>query len=137
MTALQKRNAQKLKVIYTPPKKEVYRSDQYQRHALAHMLRHRYSAVWLEMGLGNRVITLTAIYRLIFDFMEIQRVLIIAPLRVASKVWPDELEKWYHLKGLTCSRILGSQRQRLRGLSVKAHIYVINRENIAWLVASL
>lgn len=134
---IQKRNVQQLKVIYTPPKKEVYKPYRYQRHALAHVLRNRYSALWLEMGLGKTVITLTAIHRLIFEFMEVQRVLIIAPLRVASKVWPDELEKWPHLQGLSYSRILGSQRQRLRGLSVKAHVYIINRENIAWLVASL
>lgn len=67
--------------------------------------------------------------------MEIHRVLIIAPKRVASKVWPDEIEKWVHLKGLTYSKVLGTQRQRIRALSVKADIYIINRENIPWLKA--
>jgi len=142
MTQITKRKVQQLKVIYTPGKNSkekkpdaVYKPYRYQKFALRHVLRHRYSALWLEMGLGKTVITLTAIHRLIFEFMEIARVLVIAPLRVASKVWPDELEKWPHLKGLSYSRVIGSQRQRIRALSVKADIYIINRENVAWLVA--
>src|SRR6478752_9206299 len=86
-----------------------YNPYNYQLHAEKHVLKNRYSALWLEMGLGKTVITLTAIHKLIFEFMEIQRVLIIAPLRVASKVWSDELDKWPHLKGLTHSKILGTK----------------------------
>ncbi len=139
-----KRKVQQLKVIDYGPKykgkdkpKIQYKPYQYQLHALKHVLRNRYSALWLEMGLGKTVITLTAIHDLIFKYYEVQRVLIIAPLRVASKVWPDELEKWPHLRGLTYSKVIGTQRQRLRALAVNAHIYIINRENVAWLVATM
>ena len=124
-----KRNVQQLDKKYKP--------YNYQKFAEKHVIKNRYSALWLEMGLGKTVITLTALHKLIFEYMEIERVLIIAPLRVASKVWTDELGKWQHLKGLTISKCLGTQRQRMRGLSVKAHVYIINRENIPWLVATL
>lgn len=112
-----------------------YKPYKHQKHGERHLLMNRYAALFLEMGLGKTVITLTVLYRLIFEFMEIHRVLIIAPKRVASKVWPDEIEKWAHLKGLTYSKVIGTQRQRIRALSVKADIYIINRDVIPWLKA--
>lgn len=125
----------KLTILFTCMKLTTYKPYRHQKHGERHILNNRYAALFLEMGLGKTVITLTALHRLIFEFMEIHRVLIIAPKRVASKVWPDELEKWAHLKGLTYSKVLGTQRQRIRALSVKADIYIINRENVAWLKA--
>jgi SNF2 family DNA or RNA helicase len=112
-----------------------YKPYRYQKHGEQHLLKNRYAALFLEMGLGKTVITLTAIWRLIREYMEIDRVLIVAPKKVASKVWPDEIEKWAHLQGLTYSKVLGTKRQRIRALSVKADIYIINRENFCWLVA--
>ena len=85
------------------------------------------------MGLGKTVITLTAVKQLLEDFA-VTKVLVIAPLRVAATVWAQEAAKWDHLSGLTCSRVIGSQKERLAALEKKADIYIINRENVAWLV---
>jgi SNF2 family DNA or RNA helicase len=80
------------------------------------------------------VITLTAINELIYNYFEIKRVLVIAPLRVADTVWEQETRKWDHLKHLKVSRILGSVKQRLTGLEQQADVYLINRENVSWLI---
>jgi len=112
-----------------------YKPYQYQLHGEKHIYKNRYCGLLFEMGLGKTVITLTAIERLINHYMEIQRVLIIAPKRVASKVWPDEIEKWDHLKGLSYIRVMGSVKQRIKALAVKRDIYIINRELVPWLVA--
>lgn len=116
-------------------KTEIYKPYQYQLHGEKHIHKNRYCGLFLEMGLGKTVIALTALHKLIYQHMEISRVLIIAPKRVASKVWPDELEKWKHLKGLTYIRVMGSVRQRIKALAVKRDIYIINRELVPWLVA--
>jgi SNF2 family DNA or RNA helicase len=87
------------------------------------------------MGLGKTVSTLTALDLLLNDYLEISKVLITAPKRVAEHTWASEITKWAHLKHLTISRVLGTERKRLEALKVKANIYIINRENIAWLVA--
>jgi SNF2 family DNA or RNA helicase len=89
----------------------------------------------LDMGLGKTVSTLTAINELIFDRLEVSKVLVIAPKRVAEDVWPEEVQKWDHLTHLKLSLVLGTEKQRKEALKVKADIYVINRENVAWLVA--
>ena len=91
-------------------------------------------ALFLDCGLGKTVITLTAISHLLYDSYEVSRVLIIAPLRVARDTWIGELSKWEHLKGLRMERILGTPRERVAALSRKAELYVINRENVEWLV---
>ena len=80
------------------------------------------------------VITLTAVQTLIYDRFEVSKVLVIAPLRVAEDTWSRESEKWDHLQGLRISKILGTARQRAASLGADADIYVINRENVAWLV---
>ena len=85
------------------------------------------------MGLGKTVITLTAVKRLLDDFA-VTKVLVIAPLRVAATVWAEETEKWDHLDGIICSKVLGSERERLAALRKDADIYIINRENVQWLV---
>ena len=90
--------------------------------------------LFLEMGLGKTVITLSAVNRLLQDF-EITRVLVIAPLRVAATVWAEEAQKWDHLQGLRVSKVLGSRAEREAALTRDADIYVINRENVPWLVA--
>ncbi len=106
----------------------------YQKFATNFILEHPISAVLLDMGLGKSVITLTAIDELIYNQFEVSKVLIIAPLRVARDTWPTEIEKWDHLKGLTYSVAVGSEAQRKTALMQKADIYIINRENVDWLI---
>ena len=84
--------------------------------------------------MGKTVSTLTAIDILMRDNFEIKKVLVVAPLRVAQTVWDAEIEKWDHLKGLRVSKVLGTKQQRENALAVEADIYVINRENVVWLV---
>jgi len=86
------------------------------------------------MGLGKTVITLTAVWELIYDTFEVSRVLVIAPKRVAEDTWTREHEKWDHLKGLVISRVLGTAEQRRRALAAPADVYVIGRDNVTWLV---
>lgn len=106
----------------------------YQQYAINYIIKHRISAVLLDMGLGKTVITLTAIKSLMWDYLEIDKVLVIAPIRVANVSWPDEINKWDHLKDLKYSVVCGSQDERLSALKKKADIYIINRENVQWLV---
>jgi SNF2 family DNA or RNA helicase len=106
----------------------------YQTYATDFILSHPVSAVFLEMGLGKSVITLTAIEKLMHDSFEIHKVLVIAPLRVARDTWPAEIEKWDHLKNLTYSAVIGSPEERLKALSSPADLYIINRENVSWLI---
>lgn len=108
----------------------------YQRAAVEHIIKNPYSALLLDMGLGKTVSTLTAINRLINYSFEVTKVLVIAPLRVAEHTWAEECDKWEHLKGLKISKVLGSEKKRSEALSTQADIYVINRENVAWLVAT-
>lgn len=89
------------------------------------------------MGAGKTVTTLTAINELLYDYLEEGPVLVIAPLRVAENTWSKECEKWEHLRHLSISKIMGTQAQRLAALKAKADLYVINRENVVWLVETL
>ncbi len=111
-----------------------YEAHDYQKYATNFILEHPVSAILLDMGLGKSIITLTAINDLLFDSFEIHKVLVIAPLRVARDTWPAELEKWEHLHGLTYCVAVGSENQRKASLLQKADIYIINRENVEWLV---
>ena len=86
------------------------------------------------MGLGKTVITLSAIRDLALDEFEVARVLVIAPLRVARDTWPAELLKWDHLSDLIVSTLVGDTKQRIAALNHPATVYVINRENVKWLV---
>ena len=86
------------------------------------------------LRLGKTVLTLTALNNLLFDSFEIHKILIIAPLRVARDTWPSEIEKWDHLKDLKYSVALGSEKERKAAFMIKADIYIINRENVKWLV---
>src|SRR5574344_426347 len=111
-----------------------YSPHEYQTYATNFILEHPVAAVLLEMGLGKSVITLTAIYELMLNRFEIQKVLVIAPLRVARDTWPAEIEKWEHLTGLTYSVAIGTEAERLAALKRPAHLYLINRENVDWLI---
>lgn len=111
-----------------------YQPHDYQAYATRFILEHPTAAVFLQMGLGKSVITLTAIHDLVFNLFEVRHVLVIAPLRVARDTWPSEIRKWDHLKGLTFSVAVGDERTRRAALSKDAHVYIINRENIQWLV---
>ena len=105
----------------------------YQKYAIEYIKSHPITALFLDMGLGKTVTTLTAIRDLMYDAFEVKRVLVVAPLRVARDTWPDELRKWNHLKELTCSVVVGTVAERRRALQQDADIYIVNRENLAWL----
>lgn len=111
-----------------------YSPHDYQSYATDFVLEHPYCGLILDMGLGKSVITLTALWSLLLDSFDIGKVLVIAPKRVAEDTWPKELRKWDHLAGLTWSLVLGSEKQRRAALQQRAKIYIINRENVSWLV---
>lgn len=111
-----------------------YVPHEYQEHAKEFVVGRKVSALFLDCGLGKTVITLTAIWELLLDYFEIRRVLVIAPLRVSRDTWKGELEKWDHLLGIEMSLVLGSEKERRAALNRRANVYVINRENVEWLV---
>lgn len=106
----------------------------YQKYCIDRMISDRYLGLFLDMGLGKTVITLTAVNELIYNRFEVNRVLVIAPKKVAETTWTNEAQKWEHLKHLRISRVIGTLSQRVRALNSPADIYVINRENVPWLV---
>ena len=109
----------------------------YQQAGIEAILEKPGVALWMEMGLGKTVVTLTAIDQLIYDRLEISRALIIAPKKVAEATWQNEAEKWEHLQHLRISTVLGTEKQRKAALEAPADIYIINRENVPWLVHTL
>lgn len=111
-----------------------YKPHSYQDHATKHVIENKFSGLLLEMGLGKTVSTLTAINELMYDLMEVQKVLVIAPKKVAEDTWTTEASKWDHLNHLRISLVLGNEVKRKEALQAKADIYVINRENVAWIV---
>ena len=111
-----------------------YVPHDYQRYATDFILAHPEAAVLLDMGLGKSVISLTAIWELCLNRFEIGRVLVIAPLRVARDTWPAEIQKWDHLRGLTYSLVVGTEKERRAALMRSASVFIINRENVQWLV---
>ena len=111
-----------------------YVPHDYQRYATDFILAHPEAAILLDMGLGKSVISLTAIWELCLNRFEIGRVLVIAPLRVARDTWPAEIQKWDHLRGLTYSVVVGTEKERRAALMRSASVFIINRENIQWLV---
>lgn len=113
----------------------IYVPHFYQEHATEMILQNDAIGLFLDCGLGKTVITLTAIDQLKFDSFEAGKVLIIAPLRVAEDTWSRESEKWDHLKHLRISKILGDRKQREKALKADADLYIINRENVEWLVS--
>lgn len=111
-----------------------YEPHSYQKYATNFIERNSIAALLLDMGLGKTSITLTAINNLLFDYFDAHRVLVIAPLRVAKNTWPEEIEKWSHLSDLKYSVVVGTEKERTSALKENADIYIINRENIPWLV---
>lgn len=111
-----------------------YNPHNYQTYATDFILEHPVSAVFLDMGLGKSVITLSAIYDLCLDSFLVRKVLVIAPLRVARDTWPTEIQKWDHLHGLSYSVAVGTEVERKAALRQRAFVYIINRENVQWLV---
>ena len=111
-----------------------FKPHDYQAYAIDYILGHPITAAILDMGLGKTVITLTAIDHLLHDSFEVRKVLVVAPLRVARTTWPDEIKKWDHLAGLQYSVLIGTPAERLSALKADADIYIINRENLAWLM---
>ena len=113
-----------------------YNPHDYQKYAIDFIETHPQAAVLLGCGLGKTSITLTALNDLMFDRFEVRKPLIIAPIRVCRNSWAAEIAKWDHLNGMTYSLILGTKEQRLAALRQKADLYIINRENVQWLVES-
>jgi len=111
-----------------------YNPHEYQQYATEYILEHPVAGIFLGCGLGKSVITLTALFDLMLDSFLIRKTLIIAPLRVASGTWPDEINKWDHLRGLTYAVAVGTEAQRVAALRQKADIHIINRENVRWLI---
>lgn len=106
----------------------------YQKYAIEFVEKHTEACLLLEMGLGKTIITLTAVESLLFDSFEVHKVLVIAPLRVAQQSWPAEIKKWEHLGILEFSVVTGTAKERMEALSRQADIYIINRENVPWLI---
>lgn len=106
----------------------------YQVVAKDFIIGHPHAAVILDMGMGKTATTLSAVNELMFDRFEVTKVLVIAPLRVANTVWSDEIEQWSELRNLRYSKIVGTPKQRKVALQKDADIYIVNRENLPWLV---
>ncbi len=112
----------------------IFTPHAYQEYAIKHIIEHKEAALLLAMGTGKTVITLTAIQQLMQERPEVHKALIIAPLRVARDTWPAEIGKWDHLKNLSYSVVIGTVQERKEALRQPAVIYLINRENVQWLV---
>lgn len=112
-----------------------YNPHDYQKYSIDFIENNPIAALLLSCGLGKTSITLTAINDLMFDSFEVSKVLVICPIRVAN-TWVQECKKWEHLNDLRISVAVGSEMERLKALRAKADIYVINRENVKWLIES-
>ncbi len=112
----------------------IFKPHDYQSYCIDYIRTHPIAALLLDMGLGKTVITLTAIRDLMLDTCEVSKTLVIAPLRVARDTWPAEVEKWDHLKDLDVSVIVGTKKERLAAINHPALVYVVNRENVKFLV---
>src|SRR5574344_2926001 len=105
----------------------------YQIRSVQFIIEHPYCGLFLDLGMGKTVSTLTAVEKLMDDYLEVNSVLVIAPKRVAETVWAEEAQNWEHLQHLTFSKIIGTEKQRLEAFHKKADIHIISRDNIAWL----
>lgn len=115
---------------------QVFKPYAYQRRAIDFIKETPYCALFLDMGLGKTVSTLTAFAELLDD-CEVATMLVVAPKKVAEATWGDECAKWAHLQGLRVSVILGTEKQRMAAMKRPAEVYVTSRDLIAWLVARL
>ena len=112
----------------------IFKPHAYQQHCIEQILKTKKLGLFLDMGLGKTVTTLTAVKELKYNRFQVRRVLIIAPKKVAEGTWTKEAAKWDHTKMLRVSPVLGSQTKRIRALNTPADLYIINRENVVWLV---
>lgn len=114
-----------------------FEPHEYQKLCLEHLKRRKKAALFLDCGMGKTVITESYVWSLLYDYFadDVDRVLVIAPKPVAEDTWTGERDKWEHLKELRFSKVLGTQKQRIKALEADADVYIINRENVAWLVA--
>ncbi|RQN12511.1 DEAD/DEAH box helicase [Clostridium butyricum] len=115
----------------------IFKPHNYQEYAKEWIIEKPSSGLFLDLGMGKTVCTLTAVEELLYDYFDVAKVLVIAPLRVAEDTWSSEVEKWEHLKNLKISKVLGKEETRIISLKEKADIYVINRENVEWIVEYL
>lgn len=111
-----------------------YEPYYYQAFAEQFVLDNAEAGLFLDMGMGKTAITLTAVEKLLRDSFDVIKVLVIAPLKPAKETWPAEIKKWDHLKDLKASLVLGPEKERLSALHADADIYIVNRENVSWLV---
>lgn len=111
-----------------------YKPHEYQKYAIEFIKKNPIAAILLDMGMGKTSIVLSALNELMYDSFEVTKVLIIAPLRVARNTWSDEIKKWDHLNGIRYSIAVGAAAERLAALKADADIYIINRENVPWLI---
>lgn len=110
-----------------------FKPHNYQQYAIDFIINNPIAAILLDMGMGKTVITLMAIQHLMYETFEVSKVLVVCPLRV-TRTWRDEVEKWTQLQGLTYSVVTGTSAQRKKALQKDVDIYIINRENVPWLV---
>ena len=110
-----------------------FRPYYYQRFTKQFIIDHPFAGLFIDMGMGKTVVTLSAIKELKYDYFAINKVLVIAPLRPAKETWPCEIKKWDHINDLTSTCVLGSAAERLSALEKDVDIYIINRENVVWL----
>lgn len=115
----------------------LYKPKKHQEIAEDFLRKNPRCALFLDMGLGKTVVSLTVVMQKIWRDFDVNKCLVIAPIRVAEDTWSREADKWDHLQGLRVSKVLGTQKQRLAALEAKADVYVINRENVVWLVEHL
>ena len=111
-----------------------FEAKYYQQYCIDKIIEQPELGLLLDMGMGKTAITLTAIERLVYDYFSVRKVLVIAPLKPAIETWPAEVEKWDHLKHITISLVLGNKESRLNALDKDAELYIVNRENVQWLV---
>ena len=111
-----------------------YKPYYYQAFAENFILNNAAAGLLLDMGMGKTAISLTAADKLLFDYFAVRKVLVIAPLKPARETWPPEAKKWDHLRHLRFSLILGSKKERIAACGKDADIYIINREQVVWLV---
>lgn len=111
-----------------------FEPHEYQKFAIRNLIHKNRLALFLDMGLGKTACTLTAINELINNYLVVNKVLVIAPLKVARLTWQEEIDKWDHLHNLRISRVVGTTQQRIKALNRNADIYIINRENTVWLL---
>lgn len=113
---------------------QAFKAHDYQKYCISRCISDTTVGLFLDMGLGKTIITLTAINDLKYNRFLVKKVLVIAPKKVAEDTWTREQKKWEHLKLLRVIPVLGSQTKRINALNTQADIYVINRENVQWLV---